>query len=94
MNDRELEEVIDAENLTMFFKFKDSIYGLPEMSRVVFAKLKDPNDEDNNKVWRKEANFSAINLQKEQDNQTILNADDVKDIKIISKEEALKAMKK
>ena len=40
------------------------IYGAPEGSRVTFAKMRDPDDEDNTPGWLKEANFMATNLTK------------------------------
>lgn len=79
--------ILDGSNLLFFFKCRKDLYGAPETSRVVFAKLKDKDDEDNYPGWRKEANFTATNLFKlvdGEENQTIFGEKDMPDIEVVS----------
>lgn len=79
----------------MFFKHKGKIFGAPESSRIIFAKMKDKKDEDNTKKWRKEANFSAIDLQKygqDEQGQSIFGEKELSDIKVIDKSDVEKSL--
>jgi len=51
------------EHLVLFFKKGDEYFGCPEESRLVFAKLKNPDDEED-KTWADDAAFMAFNLSK------------------------------
>ena len=57
-----IKELIN-EHLVLFFKKDGEFFGCPEESRLVFAKLKNPDDEDS-KNWSDEAAFLAFNLSK------------------------------
>ena len=89
-NADDIESFMDESDLMMFFKFKNEIYGGTEDCRVVFARMKNPT-EDNPAIWRKEASFSAINLSNKV--TKIFQHKDLKSIKVISREEAVKEMK-
>lgn len=94
-NDKKTKAKNLVDNLMFFFSFKGEPYGASENSRVTYAKMKDDNDEDNTKSWRKEANFSAANLKKcldGEETQTIFSIKDLDDIKVINKEKALKLL--
>ena len=57
------EEILGDDSLCMYFTFGDSeVFGSPEESRLVFAKIKDPKDEDRDAL--KDAMFSGIDLMK------------------------------
>jgi len=71
-----------------FFKKGKDIFGAGEDSRVVFAKMKHPDD-DLPSGWKEEANFSAHNLQRSvigDPSQNIFSHKDLKKIKILDKE--------
>lgn len=57
-----IKNLIDN-NLVFFFKKNNELFGCPEDSRLIFAKLKHPDEEYNN-AWAKEAAFLALNLSK------------------------------
>ena len=44
----------------LFFKINNEIFGYPEESRQVFAKLR--NDTEENEAWYEEAGFIGLNL--------------------------------
>jgi hypothetical protein len=60
---QKLRNLIDSQELILFFRHKGDIFGAPEDSRIVFAKLKHP-DEDTPEEWAEEASFTAINLSR------------------------------
>jgi hypothetical protein len=59
------EKIKDMLNnsLLFFFQKNGEFFGGPEESRLIFAKLKDP-DEDVTPAWNDEAAFMAINLSR------------------------------
>lgn len=79
-----------TDQFVFFFKKDKNYYGADESSRVIFARMKNP-DKDSGASWRKNASFSAINLKDSK--QYIFNYSDLKSIKIIDKEEAEKQSK-
>jgi len=91
-----VNDLLDGRNYIFFFEKDKNVFGAPEESRVVFAKMKIPDDElpDN---WAKEANFSAHNLTKAvqgENTQNIFNVEDLDKIKILDQEEARKMLLK
>lgn len=79
-----------------FFEKDKQIYGAGEDSRVIFAKMKNP-DADLPKDWAKEASFSAINLNKSlkgEMSQYLFQEKDLKEIKVIEKDKAESVLKK
>lgn len=89
-----LKQAMEGE-LSFFFKFKDEIFGCPEESRLVFAKLKTP-DEDVTPAWATEAGFLGINLsralEEEQFPRRLFYKKDLNGIKIIDREVAEKEL--
>lgn len=72
--------------MVLFFSYKNEIYGTQEPSRVTFAKLRDPNDEDS-VAWRQEATFTATNLFQAvqgKTSQVIFGVKDIPEIKVIT----------
>jgi hypothetical protein len=81
-------------NISFFFKKGGEIFGAPEESRLAFARMKHPEPEE--KVWAKDANFSAIDLQKAiggETTQRLFSNKDLAEIKILEKDDAFKALK-
>jgi hypothetical protein len=91
-----LRHFADAHGLVLFFKKGKEYFGAGEDSRMVFARLKNPDDEVAD-GWIEEANFSAINLNKLVNGevcQHIFSKDDLDKIKVIDQEEAITSIKK
>lgn len=90
-----VKSMIDG-NLVLFFGKDNEFFGCPEESRLVFAKIKSP-DEDDDKTWADEAAFLAYNLSKalNDDNEVpkrLFYKKDLNDIKIIDREELEKLL--
>ena len=82
--------LLDGQNLILFFKKGDSLFGAPEESRLVFAKMKSP-DEDTPDGWADDANFAAFDLMKALMGdrvESIFGKKDLKAIDVIEPEEA------
>jgi uncharacterized protein YozE (UPF0346 family) len=79
-----------------FFKKENDIYGAGEDSRVVFAKMKHP-DNDLPSGWKEEANFTAHNLKKSvggEPSQNVFGSKDLKKIKILDKDKVSELLHK
>lgn len=80
-----VKNVIDGQNLIMFFKNQNSIFGSPEHSRIVFAQMKNPTDE------MPDINFSALDLVKAlsgDSSENLFSLEDLPKINIITRDEA------
>lgn len=85
----------DSHGLVLFFKKGEEYFGASEDARVVFAKLKKPDD-DVNDGWEDEANFSAINLTKLVNgniSQHVFSKNDIKNIKIMERDKVIENLK-
>lgn len=94
--DAQINAMIDSAEYVLFFKKDKDIFAAPEEGRVVFAKIKHP-DEDLPNGWEDEANFTADNLTKKlagEPCQYVFHKDDIKKMKIIDREEAATAVRK
>jgi hypothetical protein len=92
---KKIKMMLDNGSLLFFFRHNKEIYGASEGSRVTFAKMKDPDDEDHTPGWMKEAMFTATNLTKlgqGEQVQTIFSEKDLKSIDVLSKDEAYFAL--
>ena len=92
-----VESMIDNGDYVLLFKKDKDYFGGGEDSRVVFAKMKDPNDEDAPSGWDEEASFSADNLLKKlkgEPAQNIFDKKDLKKIKIVDREEIIDKLHK
>lgn len=90
-----LKHMLDAQGLILFFKKGKEYYGAGEDSRVVFARLKHPDDETPS-GWTEEANFTAHNLAKMvrgEPCQHIFSKSDIKKIKVVDRDKAVDAIK-
>jgi len=81
-----VRDIIDGQELLLFFQSKGNIYGAPEESRIVFAKMKHP-DEEVSDEWIEDASFSAMNLTRAlngERSENIFSVKDMDDIAVIS----------
>jgi hypothetical protein len=89
--------MIDNGDYVLLFKKGDDLFGGGEDSRVVFAKMKDPKDEDAPSGWAEEASFSADNLIKKlkgEPAQHVFEKDDLKEIKIMDRDDVVDELHK
>jgi hypothetical protein len=87
--------LLKSGSLIFFFEKDGEFFGAPEESRVVFAKLKSP-DEDVTPSWATEASFMGINLSKmlEEGNpaKRIFYKKDMKNMEIMDAKEVEKKL--
>lgn len=89
-----LKHFLDMQGLILFFKKDGDYFGAGEDSRVVFARLKNPDDE-NSKGWEDEASFTATNLSKMVNGEpstNIFDKEDIKNIKIVDRDDMVKKL--
>lgn len=92
----QINGAIDSAGYVFFFKKGKEIFGAGEDSRVIFAKIKNP-DEELPKNWEEDANFSADNLNKVvrgEPAQQVFRAEDLKQIEVIDREKAVANLQK
>lgn len=91
-----IRTLLDGQNLILFFTRGDSVFGAPEESRLVFAKMKS-HDDDMPDGWADEANFLAFDLMQALAGQRVENMfgkKDLRKIKIIGPEDVEKMLMK
>lgn len=94
--DSKLNALLDGGEFILYFEKDGEIYGADENSRVVLAKLKNPDD-DLPDGWADEANFSAQNLSKTINGNTsqhVFGQSDLDKIKIIDRTVAFEKLQK
>lgn len=84
--------LLEDNDLVFFFKKDKILYGASENSRLVFARMKNPESED--KKWSEDATFSAYNLEEEKPNEVVFGAKDLNKIKVLDQEKAEKELDK
>ena len=90
------KSLIETNNLVLFFEKDKKLYGAPESSRVIFAKMKNP-DEDMPKAWLKDANFVAFDLKKAMQGkkfEILISSKDLNSIKILDESDVVKRLGK
>ncbi|RTK93303.1 MAG: hypothetical protein EKK64_10360 [Neisseriaceae bacterium] len=93
----EIENLLDGNQLNLFFKKDDDYFGAPENSRIIFAKLK--NDDDLTTDFKDQARFIAVNLintliNGKDSSTTMFGLKDIPKICIIDRQEAVKKLLK
>lgn len=86
--------LLDGQNLIMFFVKDGILYGCSEESRLTFARIKHPNDED---ADLSEARFAAINLFDAlvgKSTENLFTKKDMKKIKIVNQPKAQAMLEK
>lgn len=90
--------MLDNHELSLFFKKGEDYFGAPENSRIIFAKLKnDDEDEPMMPGFRDQAKFLALNLLKsmsgdEDSSETMFGLSDLPQINVCDREEAIEKM--
>lgn len=90
-NKNAIKSIIDNNGLIMFFKKDKEYFGVGEDGRIVFAKMKQPED-SMPEGWEKEASFTAMNLSKVvkgQPSQHVFDHKDIKKIEIVDQDEVV-----
>jgi hypothetical protein len=83
-----IKSFVHQPSFVIFFKKGDGLYGAPEESRLVFAKLKNP-DEEVPDGWADDASFMAVNLLKAlggERTHNVFGAGDLDDIEVMDKD--------
>lgn len=92
----QIHAMIDGNGLIVFFYKDGEVFGAPEEGRLVFAKMKQP-DEDTNSDWVKEASFTAFRLKDALEGRevaSLFQKKDLKTLKVISREKAVHLLSK
>jgi hypothetical protein len=95
-SDMRIRSLIDTNSLVLFIEKDKKIYGAPEASRLVFAQMKNP-DEDAPEGWKEEANFTVFDLEealKGRKIQAVINYKDLSSIKILDEAAVIKKLSK
>ena len=100
--DQEIEKInglFDKHGMIIFFKKGDDLYGAPESSRLVFAKLKSKDADNPVSIGMKDQiRVPAVNLMKamfggDQDNiQVALTADDLEQMDVFDRDQTIQAL--
>jgi hypothetical protein len=83
-------------DLCLFFKKDGVLYGATETSRITYARMRSPESKED-KAWKKEATFTAYDLEKSADGakvKSIFNSEDADKLIPIDQEQAEKEMEK
>lgn len=89
-------KVMLESDLCLFFKKGGKLYGATETGRITFARMKNPENEED-RTWRKEATFSAYDLEGLADGEektSVFGASDLPEIKAMDEDEAKRLLKK
>ena len=87
---RSIKMFLESGGFVMYFEFDGSVYACNENSRVTYSKIIKPNEEGD-ESWGKEATMTAFNLSnavRGKPAQEIFDYEDMKNISVISKDEA------
>jgi hypothetical protein len=85
--EKNLHKLVNDQNLIMFFTNGEKLFGAPEESRVIFARMKSP---DILNTLGDDTDFIAFDLAKAitgENGETLFNKENLNNIKIIDKEE-------
>lgn len=95
-NEDSIRSLIDGQGLVLFFKKDDEYFGTGEDGRIVFARIKNPDDETP-EGWEDEASFVACNLNKMaqgENSQHVFNRDAIKKLKVVDADEVIDKLSK
>src|SRR5262245_43351002 len=87
-----VRSLLDGQGLILFFRRGQSLFGAPEESRLTFARMKNPSDDDAN---LDDATFLALNLLDAlvgKAHRSIFHLKDIPKLKIVPKEKCEKIL--
>lgn len=87
---------IESRGMIFFFEKDGTMFGTGEDGRVVFARIKSPDD-DQPEGWEEEASFMAYNLNKLMKGekvQHIFGKDELKKIKVLDLDDVIETLSK
>jgi hypothetical protein len=96
--EKSIHDLMDRHGMILFFKKGDDLFGAPVESRLVFAKLKNDEPEDDDPMmpgFRDEAKFIGINLLKsmfgspEDSVENMFGNEDIPNIHVCDREEVV-----
>jgi hypothetical protein len=93
---KSIEDHLDQNQCILFFKKGNDLFGAPEESRLVFAKLKS-EDEDMPSHWKDEARFIALNLINSilgQQTQNVFSFKDLDNLQLVDREKVINELMK
>jgi|688.fasta_scaffold08426_6 hypothetical protein len=94
-NETTIKNIIDQHGLIMFFKKDNEYFGCGEDGRIVFAKMKNPDD-DMPESWEDDASFTATNLSKMvkgEPSQQVFNKKSMKNLKVVDGDKVVEQLK-
>ena len=84
-----VKDIIDGKNLIMFFRKSNSLFGAPEDSRIVFARIMNPDTDDG--PLPPDAKFNAFDLIQALNGnavQNVFSAADMPNMNVITRDDA------
>lgn len=88
---RDIEYLLDSQGIIFFFEKDKEYFGTGEEGRMIFARMKNPDDDTS-----EEANFTAQNLSKMiagEPSQHVFSLEDLNKINVVSKDDVVKKLK-
>lgn len=92
----QIKTLLDGGDFVLFFKKGKELFAAGESSRIVFANMKNPDDETPD-GWAEEATLTAVSLDKALEGfsvKRIFYKKDIDDMKIIDQDDAYKELVK
>lgn len=92
-----IDNILNAHELSLFFRKGNDYFGAPENSRIIFAKLKN-NDDDEPMIlgMKDQMKFLALNLLKsmlnDESSETMFGINDLPQINVCDREEVINKM--
>tara|TARA_Y100000034_G_scaffold129543_1_gene186201 strand:+ start:557 stop:970 length:414 start_codon:yes stop_codon:yes gene_type:complete len=84
-----INALVDSPSFAFFFKKDKGLFAADEMNRVVFARMKDPDDE-NHTVDELFSAYDLIKVMLGERLQNTFKSDDLDEIQVVDKDEAVK----
>jgi hypothetical protein len=91
--ENKIQSLLDSGLYTLFIKKDGDVYGVPEEDRIIFARMKNPDEESNG--FEEDASFMGSNLSKAvkgEQSQVVFNKKDLESIKVLSEKKTLKLL--
>lgn len=90
-----VEDHLDKNQCILFFRRNDDLFGAPEESRLIFAKMK--SDDEDTTHWKDEARFIGLNLIQSllgQMTQNVFSFKDLPNIQLVDRDHVVDELMK